>query len=563
MPSVNVSIAQKGEGMFRRFLVLGVVAAGLFDVFADAADGPVARWKLAGDARNAVPAGPHGDPRDVAFQQGTSPKPSARFDGRGSRVTIPIADSLRLGTDDFTISLWVHTDADLDDDLGDLVSQFDVKTRRGFHLSLRNNAGVTHSQANYRQLQFGIDAGTEPVFTDEGRPGNAVYGQTMAVHDGALYVGTCEPGGDQAGHVYRYDGPGQWTDCGTPDKANSITGMAAWNGSLYVGSGKYRLGGSALSESENPNLGGRVFRYLGDRKWEEVGHFPEMEAVGGMVVYRGKLYVGSLYKPAMFARYEGDRRWTPLPVPNGKRVEALGVFNGYLWATGYDEGHVYRFDGDDWVDLGRVGEEENTQTYAFAAYRGLLHVATWRTGKVFAWDHDAWHDRGRLGDELEVMGMLVHNGCLYGGTLPLGQIYRYDGGQTWTLLKQLDTTPDVKYRRVWTMAEYRGKLFATTLPSAHVWSMQTGACVSWDKEFPAGWHHVAAQRQGDALRLFVDGKPVAEEKSQNAGSLKLTSDEPWQIGAGSGDFFNGSLADVQVFRRALSAEEIRNLAAWR
>ena len=525
-----------------------------------AADGPVAQWKLAGDTNSSSGANLNGQNSGVTFHAGKFPERFATFDGRGNHVSIPVADAFRLGKSDFTVSLWVNTASSLDDDLGDLLSQFDSDTRTGFHLSLRNNAGVTHSQANYRQLQFGIDAGTEPVFTDEGRPGTAVYGQSMVVHDGALYVGTCESGPNQAGHVYRYDGSGNWTDLGTPDKANSITGMAAFGGALYVGSGKYRLGGSALQESENLNLGGRIFRYGGGTKWTEVGHFPEMEAVGGMVAFRGKLYVGSLYKPAEFHRYDGDSQWTKLSVPNGKRVEALGVFNGYLWASGYDEGHVYRFDGDEWVDLGRVGEEENTQTYAFATYQGKLQVATWRTGKVFEWNHERWQDRGRLGQELEVMGMLVHNGSFYGGTLPLGQIYRDDGKRGWTLLKQLDTTPDVKYRRVWTMAQFRGRLFATTLPSAHVWSVQTGACVTWDREFPVGWHHVAAQRHGDTLRLFVDGEVVAESTSATASALDLTNDQPWKIGAGSGDYFHGSLADVRLYRHALSTEQIRTLA---
>ena len=35
-------------------------------------------------------------------------------------------------------------------------------------------------------------------------------------------------------------------------------------------------------------------------------------------------------------------------------------------------------------------------------------------------------DIGRLGDELEVMGMLVHNGQLYGGTLPLGAVFPFE-----------------------------------------------------------------------------------------------------------------------------------------
>jgi hypothetical protein len=128
------------------------------------------------------------------------------------------------------------------------------------------------------------------------------------------------------------------------------------------------------------------------------------------------------------------------------------------------------------------------------------------------------------------------------------------------MLRQLDTTPNVQYRRVWTMAAYQGKLYATTLPSGHVWSLQTGAAVSWDREFPAGWHHVAAQRQGGAVRVFVDGRMVAETKAARAGALNVSNPQPWKIGAGSGDFFNGALADVRVFRRALTADEVQALA---
>ncbi|WP_010583772.1 LamG domain-containing protein [Schlesneria paludicola] len=524
------------------------------------AEEPAAVWKLSGDTKNAVSSSPDGTALGLSYSTGVFPKQYATLNGRGDHVRVPAHAALQLGTSDFTLSLWVHASDSADDDLGDLLSSFDPKTRTGFHLSLRTNSGVTHSQANFRQLQFGVDAGTDPIFTDEGRPGRAVFGQSMAVHDDRLYVGTCEAGVDQAGHVFAYEGADKWTDLGSPDKANSITGMAAFDGHLYVGSGKYRLGGSSLQESENPNLGGRIFRLNDKSQWQEVGHLPGVEAVGGMVNYKGKLYVSSLYKPAAFFRYDGDQRWTPLSLPNGKRVEALGVFDGSLWASGYDEGHVYRFDGETWTDMGQVGEAANTQTYAFAAYQGKLQVATWATGKVFEWNNAQWIDRGRTGTELEVMGMLVHNGSFYGGTLPLGQIYRYEGGEHWELLKQLDTTPDVKYRRLWTMAQYRGKLFNTTLPSGHIWSMETGLCTTWDREFPTGWHHIAAQRAGKELRLFVDGELVSKATSSAATPLNLSNDQPWQIGAGSGDFFHGAMADVQLHRYALSADEIRKLA---
>lgn len=530
-----------------------------------AGDEPLlARWKLATDAANAVAGAPDGATHGVTFAAGGPDRPAgfAAFAGRGQHVEIPAARSLALGRGDFTIAAWIHTAATADEG-GDIVSHFDPVTRTGLQLGLRTNSGVTSSQANRRQLQFGIDSGTEPVFTDEGRPGDAIFGQSMAVHDGHLYVGTCVSG-TGSGRVQRYAGPGAWIDLGSPDGANSVTAMAAHDGALHVGTGHYRLGGTHLPEGENRQPGGRIFRLVDGARWEEIGHFPGMEAVGGMVVFQGKLHVASLYRPASFHRHEGGTRWTALPVPDGKRVEAIGVFEGALWATSYDDAHVYRYDGTSWTDMGQVGEPANTQCYAFANHNGRLQVATWRTGKVFEWDGAGWRDRGRLGEELEVMGMLVHNGSLYAGTLPLAWLGRHDvgpdGRDDWTLLRRLDTTPDVEYRRVWTLAQHAGRLFATTIPSGHVWSLRAGACVTWDAECPPGWRHVVAQRQGDVLRLFVDGRQVAESAAGAAASIDVDCDRPWLVGAGSGGFFNGGIADVTIHRRALGPDEIRAAA---
>ena len=34
------------------------------------------------------------------------------------------------------------------------------------------------------------------------------------------------------------------------------------------------------------------------------------------------------------------------------------------------------------------------------------------------------------------MGMAAYNGKMYAGTLPLAEVYRYDGGTTWTKVSQ-------------------------------------------------------------------------------------------------------------------------------
>jgi hypothetical protein len=292
--------------------------------------------------------------------------------------------------------------------------------------------------------------------------------------------------------------------------------------------------------------------------------------VGGLVVFQGRLYASSLYKPAGFFRYEGGTQWTRLPDAIGpdlktgelgpKRVESLTVYDGLLYATSYDGGRVYRFDGKSWTDCGQIGAD--TQTYAFTSYEGRLHVAMWPSGRVYRFEDVArWTDIGRLGQELEVMGMMVHNGRLIAGTLPLAEVHAYDGDGKWTLWQRLDHTPDVKYRRAWTMAEHAGEVFCGTLPSGKVWAARHGRQVSWDHSLPSGWHHIAAVKTANRLTLHVDGKQVAESTGFDAGTWNLDSEAPLRLGTGMNGPFNGQLVDLKIHRRALTVDEITTSAA--
>lgn len=518
-------------------------------------DRPIAHWPLRESAKEVGPNGLHARPHGGELN--FSAADGVQLDGRDDWLEVPAHETLKLGTKDFTVSLWLHTSEILDDVPGDLVSQFDLEKRRGWNLSLKSH-GVTASQANLRTLHFGIDNDRlESKWTDHGQVGNGMFVKALAVFDGQLFAGTCEAGKDQAGHVYRFAGGHQWVDCGSPAPCNAVSAFAELDGKLYAGVSKYRLGGSALKESENPNLGGKIFRYDGDGKWTDCGQLPETEGIGGMAVFQGKLHAGSLYKPAGFFRYEGDQKWTTLPLPNSKRVEAMCVHNGQLFASSYDEAHIYRYDGETWTDCGQVGEAANTQTYSFAIHHGRMYVGTWRTGKVFRYDGDnQWADCGRLGEELEVMGMLVHNGGLFAGSLPLADVFRFDGKDRWASVGRVDLTPDVMYRRAWTMAEFRGRLFVGTLPSGRVLSIAAGANVTHDRSLPAGWHHVAAQRAGRELKLFVDGKRVATSAPFEPSQFNLSTDAPLRIGFGPTDSFHGRLRDVKLWNRSLLEDEV-------
>ena len=170
-----------------------------------------------------------------------------------------------------------------------------------------------------------------------------------------------------------------------------------------------------------------------------------------------------------------------------------------------------------------------------------------------------------LGEELEVMGMAVHNGKLYAGTLPLAEVYRFDqhpGGTfaKWTHVGDLDQTPDVKYRRAWTMAEFQGRLFCGTLPSGRVLSIEAGKNVTYDHELAPGWHHIAATKQGSRLKLYIDGKPVANSASFDPADYDLSSNQPLIIGFGPTDYFNGRLRDLRIYARALTSEDVDAVA---
>lgn len=506
------------------------------------------------------------------------PQPIAEQDdndliGRWPSVTepveVPAQDAPMLGQADFTWAMWVKVDEPRDRLTGDLISRYDVKTRRGYHLTLKSSAGVTSNQANDRHLQFGIDDNRDTPWRNCGRPGQALFAFSMAVHEGSLFAGTCEPGNEQSGRVYRYAGEQQWLDCGAPDRSNAVTAMAVFQGKLYVGTGKYRVAGSALKESENPHPGGKVFCYEGGNRWRDCGQLPDTEAVGGLVVFQGHLYASSLYRPAGFFRYDGEKNWKSLPVPEvvdpptgqtvRRRVVALTVHAGHIYAGSYDGGHVYRFNGNGWTDCGRLGD--NTQTYSFAEYHGQLYVGTWPSGRVYRFEGiNHWKDVGRLGDELEVMGMAVHNGRLIGGTLPLGEVYSYEGGTTWKKLARLDFTPDVKYRRVWTMAEHEGQLFASTLPSGKIFAYRAGQQAMWGHPLSPGWHHVAGVKSADRLTLYLDGRAVAITPPFDARSYQVDSNQPLRLASGSHGPLNGILADVRIYRRTLQPEEIQQLA---
>jgi hypothetical protein len=543
------------------FVLIAATAAQL-----PAQPAPVAHWPLAGDARDTAGRGHDGMARNITWNADGS----AEFNGRDGFIEIANNPDLVPGKSPFTFTAWVHTENDLDDALGDIASKFNPTTRKGFTLSIMSYPGVTAGQPNWRNLAFGIDdAKITQTWTDCGRPGNCKMLWAFCVWRDDLYAATFELDADQAGHVYRYVGGTEWKDCGSPDKANAVTTLAVFEGRLYAGTACYNSVGSSLPASPNTNPRGKVYRCEGGRKWTCCGQLANpstgtADTIHSLAVYRGRLYASSMYAAGKgLYEYQGGTRWKYMGNP-GCRVDILGVYNGDLYTTSYDPpGRVARWNrARGWQDLG--APPDTTQTYGFMPYEGRLMLATWPQATVYRLDKgDQWTCQGRLGEENETMAMVVYNGKLYAGSLPLAKVYRYDGGTTWTETGRLDFTPDMLYRRVWSMAVFKGKLFAGTMPSGHAWSFEAGRNVACDHEFPAGWHHVAAVRDDNHLRLYIDGSLVSRSEPFKRDDFDLNNNSPLRIGIGSHDYFRGRLADVRLYRGALPDAAVLALACRR
>ncbi len=529
---------------------------------------PTAYWPLLEDGRDVSGSELHAENRGVRFD---APAPdgvqAARFDGRGAFLEVADHPALPFGKGEFSASLWIYTEAALDDGLGDLLGKYDACARRGVNFGLADGGGVSNSQPNHRNVFAGMDNGADPLpWRDCGRPGNAVFIFAMAVFEGNLYAAACESGADETGRVYRYVGGADWEDCGNPDGSNAAAALAVHDGCLYVGTSWYDTTGSALPPSENTTPGGKVYRYEGGKTWAYCGALANPETgvaatLGGLGVFKGQLYATTLKQDGFgLYRYDGGETWMYCGNP-GRRVLNPMTYNGALYMVSYDApGGPFRYDGNEWAYVGGTIDPPIQQDYAFCVYGGLLHVSTWPKAYVYRMDATGrWSPRGRPGEELETMGTMVYNGKLYTGTLPSARVYRLDGEDQWTPIGEPLDVSDNKYRRAWSMALYQGSLFCGTLPSGRVFRLDAGQNVTYDHALPPGWRHLVLVRRANQLRLYVDGSLVAASRNDTVGDCDAASEAPLYIGNGAADYFNGWMKELRLYDVALSDQDVAAL----
>ena len=552
--------------------------------------GLVGYWKLRGDCRDYSSRGNHGVNHGVNLDSGA-------FDGIGAYIEVPSSASLKLGTGDFSLCAWIHTEKELDDVVGDVLDLYDPALRRGITLSINSSGGGYQGQGNDRHVCFGIDNAHVTGWEDCGRPSrtSAYVSNSMLVYRGNLYAAiTDAKDAKDWCHVFRYEGKRKWTDCGRvgAGRTTGVGPLIVHNGDLYavtwtydwtrVKSGKYDAG--------------RVYRYAGGTKWVDCGQPSDNRTLNSAASYQGKLYVGGGPETWGVFVQAGDNQWTASKIfsKQGERrlfPHAMSRFNGKLF-TGYP--CVYAFDGHEWTYAGLPGPLDtmpSLQTHSFTVYQGKLCAGTWPEAKVSRYlGGEDWQQFGRVGEDgTEVNALVVYNGKLYGGSIPRAEVCRYDGEPRWTSLKRFyspagwrpglpgkATTKEVnEWSRVTSLAIHDGKIFAsigsctsavvdTPTDSADVlgkvFSMEAGKCASYDDDLGPGWKHLAAVRERGLLELYVNGKLVAKSSTFDPAEYDVSTDQPLRIGFGQTDYFAGKISAVRIYNQALSAGKIRKLA---
>jgi hypothetical protein len=493
---------------------------------------------------------------------------------------------------DFTISVWLEVPADRAGVAGGLASQFDPTTRTGFNLDAISSAGGYSGPSDELRISFGIDAGSEPRWHDLGRPSptSSYVSNSLTVFDGRIHAATSDaPDPRDRGHVYRHLGGTDWEDLGkvASEDASGVGPMVVHRGALYAATWNYDW--TRVHQQDRDPC--HVYRYDGPGRWEDCGVPGRSKRLFGIASWRGELLVAGDDRTVQ--AYRGERRWEPVAAFE-TFAHPMGIHDGDLVLGMLQPASVRRFDGARWEGLGNpLGDPARCdEVHSVVTYRGELLAGTWPLGRVARWEarRRRWAQLGRLGDSTEVMDLTMYNGALYAGTIPRAELFRYERDRAWTsvrrffdppgwqpvLVRNMEHAPDGDRRmrewsRITSLTEHAGLLYASigSCTSAaedaapdirgSVHAMRVGVVATTPRSLEPGWRHVAARVQGDRVSIHVDGDEVAATR----GSLPrpAVAGVPLRIGEGEAGSYRGRITDVRFEERPLDDREIGALAA--
>jgi hypothetical protein len=507
------------------------------------------------------------------------------------------AAPVQAGTQDqlaaeFAVSLWLEVPRHRSGVAGGLASQFDPRTRTGFNLSAISSAGGYCGPSEELRISFGIDAGSEPRWSDFGRPSptSNYVSNSLTVFEGRVHAATSDaPSPGDRGHVYRHLGGTDWEDLGKVghDGASGVGPLVVHKDELYAATWNYdwtRVHAQQLGPCH-------VYRYDRPGRWEDCGPPGDSRRLFSLASWRGELLAAG--DDRTIHRYRGDRSWEKVGAFE-TFAHPMGIHDGELILGMLQPASVRRFDGSAWQTLGNpLGDPARCdEIHSVATYRGELLVGTWPLGRVARWDAErgGWSQMGRLGDSTEVMDLTVYNGKLYGAAIPRAEVFRYERDGDWTSLRRcfgppgwrpvlvanMRRPPDGDRRmrswsRVTSLTEHAGLLYASigSCTSAavdapadvrgSVQALGVGIVATTPRSLAPGWHNVTASCRGNSVSIHVDGREMATA----SGQLPRPAATPARLRVGEDETgpYRGRIAGFQMHQRPLDGREIAALAA--
>lgn len=506
----------------------------------------------------------------------------------------PAASTVDTLAAEFTVSTWLEVPTDRSGIAGGLASKFDSTTRSGFNLSAISSAGGYCGPSDEVRISFGIDAGTEPRWLDFGRPcpTSNYVSNSLTVFEGRVHAATSdaqEP--SDRGHVYRHLGESEWEDLGkvANDGASGIGPLIVHRNQLYAATWNYDW-----TRVHNQERGAsHVYRFERPGHWVDCGQPGESKRLFALASWRGELLV--VGDDSTIHAYRGDRTWERIGSFE-TFAHPVGVHDGELILGMLQPASVKTFTGSAWEDLGNpLGDPARCdEVHCIATHRRQLLVGTWPLGRVARWDpqHARWRQMGRLGDSTEVMDLNVYNGTLYAATIPRAEVFRYERDGSWTSLRRFVDPPGWRpvlvanmrrapdgdrrmreWSRVTSLTEHAGLLYASigSCTSAavdapadvrgSVQALGVGIVATTPHSLEPGWHHVAARAWGNRVSVHVDGREAATAYGQLP--RPAMSSAPLRIGEDETGPYRGRLSGFRVDQRPLEDREIAALAANR
>ena len=567
-------------------LMVAAISIGSSDVIA--AD-LIAHWPLTENTNESV-SGLNAEAHGKVQFGPVDGRPSAQFNGLDSYLQVADDSKLALGTGDFSISLWVNPRRPISGIPGDLINKWDASKRRGMNLYLTGGCSAYSSISDARHAHFSVDDAYTGTQKDHGKPSpsNSLI-SNLVVYDGSLYAGISDATAPQeAARVFRLVDGQTWEDCGRlgdDPTIGSVMSLIVHEGKLYAGTGRWDwiIANNKYKDNPPPNST-RVYVYEGNKTWRDVGEVGKGARVMCLASFNGTLFAGldKVGEGRVF-RLQGAE-WIDCGVPDGRNVESMMPWGGHLYISTH--GNIYRYDGDGKFPSIGIEPHGITQIHSMHAHTGKLTLGTWPQGYVLRYaGGDKWDIMGRVGlpaDQKqinEINAHIHHGGKMYAGTIPLSEVYRYEQDGQWDKLVQLGRRPNWQvaspdsWMRVVALATYQGRLFAGTGSCrgravdsdpegtlGRVTSFGFGQMASFDKDLPAGWVQLTAVRRGPSLEMYINGKSAAKSLDQPDRSLDLTTNAPLQIGFGDLTYYAGALAEVRIYKGALSEQEIAALA---